>query len=315
MMPAEYLAPQLIDKLPAVRGRLEADVPLGRYTWFKVGGPAEVFFRPADTADLAAFLQACPDDVAVTVFGNASNMLVRDGGVEGVVVRLGNGFSSIDIDGDVLTIGAGAADLSVARFARDQGFVGLEFLAGIPGTMGGAVFMNAGAYDKDITDVFVDCRVLDRAGTEHILGPAEMDFSYRRSALAEGMIVTSVRLKGMPGDGAEIDARMSDIQTARESTQPIRTPTGGSTFKNPPGTTAWKLIDDAGCRGLRQGSVTVSEQHCNFLINDGDASAADIEALGEDVRRRVHEASGVTLEWEIRRIGIPVEPSVRKVTP
>lgn len=312
-MPAEGAHPRLIDRLPQVRGRLEADVGLGRYTWFKVGGPAEALFRPADADDLAAFLAACPADVPVTVMGNASNMLVRDGGVDGVVIRLGAGLAAIEIDGDEVCVGGGAADLNVARRAQQAGLGGLEFLSGIPGTIGGAVRMNAGAYGGEIKDVLVSCRTVDRDGGRHEFDNAALDFAYRRSGLGDGHVVTAARLKGAPGDGAAIAARMEKIQADREASQPVRTPTGGSTFKNPPGAKAWELIDAAGCRGLARGAAVVSEQHCNFLVNAGGASAADLEGLGEEVRRRVKETSGVTLEWEIRRVGRPAGPEVREV--
>ncbi len=313
-MPAEWTARPLIERLPAVRGRLEVEVPLGRFTWFKVGGPAEVLFRPADEDDLAAFLADCPVDVPVMVMGNASNMLVRDGGLRGVVVRLGRPFAGIHVDGHVVVAGAAAADLTIARAARDQGLAGLEFLVGIPGTAGGAVFMNAGAYEREMKDVFIACRSIDRRGVHHIFDLQGMDFGYRRSALTGDHIVVSVELRGVPGGAAEITERMDDIQAAREISQPVRTPTGGSTFKNPDGAAAWELIDAAGCRGLRRGGAVVSEQHCNFLVNDGAATAADIEALGEEVRRRVQKHAGVALEWEIRRLGDPAGPTVREVT-
>jgi len=314
-MPAEHLHAPLIDRMPAVKGRLEAEIPLARFTWFKVGGPAEVLFRPDDEADLAAFLAGCPGDVPVMVMGNASNLLVRDGGVRGVVIRLGRPFADIRMDGNVVQAGGGAADLNIARAARDAGLAGLEFLAGVPGTAGGAVFMNAGAYGCEVKDVFVSCRTVDRQGVARDVDLAGMDFAYRRSALDGDAIVTAVRLRGEPGKMAEIEARMSDIQSARELSQPVRTPTGGSTFKNPDGSAAWELIEAAGCRGLRRGQAVVSEQHCNFLVNDGGATAADIEALGEEVRRRVKVDSGATLEWEIRRVGDPVGPMAREVSP
>jgi len=312
-MPAERLAPRLIDRLPTVRGRLEAEALLGRYTWFKVGGPAEVLFRPADADDLAAFLEGCPDDVALTVMGNASNILVRDGGVRGAVIRLGRAFTEIRVDGDVLRAGASAADLTIARHARDVGLAGLEFLAGIPGTIGGAVVMNAGAYGREMKDVFRRCDGIDRAGRRCSFGADDMVFDYRRSALDPEVVVTAVELRGTPGDTGDIAARMEEIQSARETTQPVRTPTGGSTFKNPAGAKAWELIDRAGCRGLRRGGAVVSDQHCNFLVNEGGATAADLEGLGEEVRRRVFESSGVTLEWEIKRIGDAQGPAAEEV--
>jgi len=302
-MPAERTDMDLLDRLPAVRGRMEKDVTLGRFTWFKVGGPAEVLFRPADEDDLAEFLSACPPDVPLTLIGNASNMLIRDGGIDGVVIRLGAAFSEIKQDVSLIHAGAGAADINVARRARDGGLAGLEFLSGIPGTIGGAVFMNAGAYGSEMANVFVSCRAVDRSGDRHELSSDDLAFGYRRSALDPGWIVTSVTLHGSLAEAAEITRRLDEIQSDRDASQPVRTPTGGSTFKNPEGDKAWKLIDAAGCRGLRRGGAVVSEQHCNFLINDADASAADLEGLGEEVRRRVKAHSGVTLEWEIRRVG------------
>ena len=302
---AERLASLLIERLPAVRGRLNANEPLGRFTWFKVGGPADVLFQPADAEDLSAFLTSCPSDVPVMVLGNASNILVRDGGVRGVVIRLGRGFQKIRLDGEYVFAGGGAADLSIARAAKNAGLAGLEFLAGIPGTIGGAVFMNAGAYGYELKDALVCCCTVRRDGTVTNLAAAEMCFDYRCSSLLAGEIVTDVKLKAAPGDVDAIGERMRDIQTAREKSQPVRTPTGGSTFKNPAGGSAWELIDAAGCRGLQCGGAMVSEQHCNFLVNVAEASAADLEMLGEEVRRRVMVHSGVDLEWEIRRVGDP----------
>ena len=297
----------LLARLPAVRGRLSADAPLGKTTWFRVGGPAEALFRPADVDDLADFLAACPGDVPITVIGVASNMLVRDGGVPGVVIRLGGGFADIAVDRDagLVTAGAAALDLNVAKVARDAGLAGLEFLAGIPGTIGGAVRMNAGAYGGEVIDALVTATVVDRSGTVTDRTPADLDLSYRHSGLVEGEIVTRAVFRATPGDPDAIGARIQSITDARGATQPIRSRTGGSTFANPPGHKAWQLIDQAGCRGLRLGGAQVSEQHTNFLINTGDATAAEIEALGEEVRRRVQETAGIALRWEIRRIGVP----------
>lgn len=304
MMAAER-ALRLIDRLPAVRGRLRADVPLARYTWFRVGGPAEVLFEPADADDLAAFLAARPDGVPVTVLGVGSNLLIRDGGIPGVVVRLGRAFATCAVAGTCLRVGAGATCPNVAKAARDAALAGLEFLSGVPGSLGGAVRMNAGAYGSEIAAVFVSAAALDARGGRHAVGGETMDFAYRHSALAEDWIVVEATLAGRPDDAAAIAARMDDIQARREATQPIRTRTGGSTFTNPPGARAWELIDRAGCRGLRRGGAVVSEKHCNFLVNAGGASAADLEGLGEEVRRRVFETTGHRLEWEIRRIGVP----------
>lgn len=305
-MAAEQKQP-LIDRLPAVRGRLTANAPLNGVTWFRVGGPAEVVFRPADRDDLLAFLKAKPADVPVTVLGVASNVLIRDGGLPGVVLRLGRGFADIAAEGSDIRCGAAALDLNVATAAKLAGIAGLEFLSGVPGTIGGAVRMNAGAYGKEIKDVLVWAEAADPAGRVHRLSNAELGFAYRRSALPEDWICLGARLAGMPGDRAEIAARMKEIQGQRADSQPIRSRTGGSTFKNPPGHKAWQLIDAAGCRGLRIGGAMVSEKHCNFLINTGEATAADLENLGEEVRRRVKAQSGVELEWEIKRLGVPAD--------
>ncbi len=304
MMAALRHTPHLVDRLPAVRGRYSADAPLAQVTWFRVGGPAEVLFRPADIDDLAGFLAAKPDDVPVTVIGVASNLLVRDGGVPGVVVRLGRGFVEITAEGDRVFAGAGALDGNVALVARNAGLAGLEFLSGVPGTIGGALRLNAGAYGSEMKDVTIAASALDARGGRHRLDLDRLGFSYRHCAVAEDWIFTGAELRGRADDPAAIQARMDDITGRREASQPVRTRTGGSTFANPPGHKAWELIDRAGCRGLRQGGAMVSEKHTNFLINTGDATAADIETLGEEVRRRVFERFGVTLEWEIRRIGI-----------
>ena len=295
----------LIDRLPAVRGRYTADAPLAGVTWFRVGGPAEVMFRPADIDDLADFLAAKPVDVPVTVVGVASNLLVRDGGVPGVVIRLGRGFAEIKADGETVRSGAAALDVNVALVARDAAVAGLEFLSGIPGTIGGALRMNAGAYGAEIKDVVVTAEALDARGARHQLHPDNLRFSYRHCATPEDWIFTGAVLRGRRGDPTEIQRRMDEINSAREATQPVRTRTGGSTFANPAGHKAWELIDKVGGRGLRHGGAMVSDKHCNFLINTGDATAADIEALGDELRRRVNDAFGITLEWEIRRIGVP----------
>ena len=304
MMAAEAHAAHLIDRLPRVRGRLSADAPLAGVTWFRVGGPAEVMFRPADIDDLAEFLAAKPEGVPVVAIGVASNLLVRDGGVPGVVVRLGRGFVEIKAEGAQVEAGAGALDLNVALACGMAGIAGLEFMCGIPGTVGGGLRMNGGAYGSAFKDVLDHAVALDSRGARHVLAPAEMGLSYRHCGVPEDWIFVAARFKGQPGDRAAIGRRMSEIQAAREATQPIRARTGGSTFANPPGRKAWELIDAAGCRGLRRGGAMVSEQHANFLINTGDASAADIEALGEEVRARVLAASGIALDWEIRRIGV-----------
>jgi UDP-N-acetylmuramate dehydrogenase len=305
MMTAATRAPHLIDRLPKTRGRLTADAPLAQVTWFRVGGPAEILFRPADVEDLSAFLTAKPADVPVTVIGVASNLLVRDGGIKGVVIRLGRGFVDIAAGDDMVSAGAGALDLNVALAAREAGITGLEFLSGIPGTVGGGLRMNAGAYGSEFKDVLTGAVALDARGGRHDLTTPDLKLTYRHCGLPEDWIFVSARFAGSKGDPLAIARRMNEIQKAREESQPIRARTGGSTFANPPGQKAWQLIDQAGCRGLRRGGAMISEKHANFLINTGDATAADLEALGEDVRARVLAASGVALEWEIRRVGEP----------
>jgi len=304
MAAAQMRHDDLIARLPPVRGRLTAQASLADITWFRVGGPAEVMFRPADRDDLAAFLKNRPADVPVTVLGVGSNTLVRDGGVPGVVVRLGRGFVEVTADGSDIVVGAGAPDVNVAMTAQRAGIAGLEFLRGIPGTIGGGLRMNAGAYGREFKDVLVWAEAVDTAGDLHRLTPAEMQFGYRHCGVPEDWIFTACRLQGEAGDPVAIQARMDEIQAAREGSQPIRSRTGGSTFANPEGHKAWQLIDAAGCRGLVVGDAQVSEQHCNFLINRGNATAADLETLGEAVRERVKASSGVELRWEIRRIGM-----------
>ena len=306
MAPAEAAMPALIERLPKARGRLTADAPIGPQTWFRVGGPAEVLFRPADEADLAGFLEQLPADIPVTVIGVGSNLLVRDGGIPGVTIRLGRGFAEIAPEGDAVRAGAGALDLNVSLTAAEAGIAGLEFLSGVPGTIGGGLRMNAGAYGSEIKDVLVEAVAIDRGGAIHRVPATGLGLSYRHSEAPEDWIFTGAILHGRPGDKQEIAQRMSEIQAAREASQPIRSRTGGSTFANPPGHQAWQLIDAAGCRGLIRGGAMVSEKHTNFLINTGTASAADIEGLGEEVRRRVHAQFGIVLEWEIRRIGRPL---------
>ena len=295
----------LLDRLPAPRGRLRAGVPLARFTWFRVGGPAEALFEPADEADLADFLAACPDDVPVTVLGVGSNVLVRDGVMPGVVIRLGRPFSAVRVEGDCLRAGAAASCPNVAKAGRDAGLAGLEFLTGVPGSVGGAVRMNAGACGREIEDVVEEAVALDGAGRRHTVSVEAMGFSYRNADVPADWTITGARLRGHPDEPAAIARRMAEIQQRREADQPIRTRTGGSTFTNPEGLRAWELIDKAGCRGLRRGRAMVSEKHCNFLVNMGRATAADLEGLGEEVRRRVFLATGVRLDWEIRRIGRP----------
>ncbi len=301
MMPAASTS-HLIDRLPKPRGRLTADAVLGPQTWFRAGGAAEVLFRPADTEDLAAFLKALPIDVPVTVLGVGSNVLVRDGGIRGVVIRLMRGFTGVTVEGNEVIAGAGAPDLNVALTARDHSLTGLEFLSGIPGTIGGAFPTNAGAYGGDLAQVLVSAEAVDRAGNIRTIKPAELGLSYRHSTAPADWIFTSARLRAAPGDQLAIARRIAEIDSARAETQP-RSRTGGSTFANPLNMKAWELIDRAGCRGLAVGGAQVSEKHTNFLINLGEATATDIEGLGEEVRRRVFEQSGVLLKWEIRRIG------------
>jgi len=299
--------PHLIDRLPQVRGRLTANAPLANVTWFRVGGPAEVMFKPADADDLSTFLAGCPADVPVTVIGVASNLLVRDGGVPGLVIRLGRAFVGITVNGSEITAGAAALDLNVANAARDVSLAGLEFLSGIPGTIGGALRMNGGAYGRELSNVVVSATAIDRAGKRHNLSREDLGLSYRHSDVPEDWIFTSAVLRGHPGDHTEISHCMHEIATSRAESQPVRARTGGSTFANPPGEKDWALIDRAGCRGLMIGGAQVSEKHCNFLLNLGVATADDLESLGEEVRRRVHETSGIELRWEIRRIGIPAK--------
>ncbi|WP_367575950.1 UDP-N-acetylmuramate dehydrogenase [Pelagibius sp. Alg239-R121] len=299
---------RLIDRLPEVRGRYTADAPLNGVTWFRVGGTAEIMFRPADRDDLISFLSNKPSDVPVTVFGVGSNLLVRDGGIPGVVLRLGRGFADIEAEGHDIISGAAALDLNVATAAKLANIGGLEFLCGIPGTIGGALRMNAGAYERETKDVLVWAEAIDQQGKIHRLQPEDMGFAYRKSSVPADWIFLGARLHGHAGDPAAIASQMSKIQASRSESQPIRTRTGGSTFKNPPGEKAWQLIDRAGCRGLKRGGAMVSELHCNFLINTGSATAEDIEQLGEEVRAKVLADSGVTLEWEIRRIGARPSP-------
>jgi UDP-N-acetylmuramate dehydrogenase len=289
--------------LPASRGKLTPDAPLAPLVWFKAGGPADWLFEPADLDDLRAFLAALPADVPVMALGLGSNMIVRDGGVPGVVVRLGKAFGKVSADGETLIVGGGASGIAVSSAARDAGIAGLEFLRGIPGTVGGFVRMNGGAYGREVADVLVDTTIVTRDGGIENRPLAALEYSYRHSNLQDGEIVIAARLRGQPGERAAIQAEMDRIAAAREASQPLRTRTGGSTFKNPPGHKAWELVHNAGCRGLRVGGAEVSEKHTNFLINSHRASAADIEALGELVRAHVLRSAGVALDWEIQRVG------------
>lgn len=309
MIVAPGATSRLIGNLPRVRGRYTEDAPLGNTTWFRVGGPAEVVFRPADTEDLQAFFEGLAEGTPLTPLGVASNVLVRDAGIAGVVIRLGRGFAGISRDGDALVAGAAALCPNLALSGLQAGLAGLEFLSGVPGSLGGALRMNAGAFGGEIKDVLEWAEAVDPAGGLHRLSLDELRYGYRHSALPEGWVFVRARLRGAPGDTEAIRERVEAIRSAREESQPLRTRTGGSTFKNPtpPGTDgpkAWELIDAAGCRGLRRGGAMVSEKHCNFLVNTGSATAGELEALGEEVRERVHAHSGVSLEWEIRRIGI-----------
>jgi UDP-N-acetylmuramate dehydrogenase len=295
----------LIKKLmPELRGRALTNQPLAELTWFRVGGPAQLLFMPDDEADLAYFLGRLPNEFAVTVIGLGSNLIVRDGGVPGVVVRLGRGFNAITVDGTRIRTGVAVPDVKIARAAQEAGIAGLSFMRGIPGAIGGALRMNGGAYGRETKDVLVEAHAVDRSGRVHVLGNAEMHYAYRHCGAPDDYIFTEALLAGERGDPKLIAAEMEKITEARESTQPVKSRTGGSTFKNPPDRKAWQLIDAAGCRGLTNGGAQVSEMHCNFLINRGGATAADIEGLGELVRRRVEQHSGIELEWEIARIGL-----------
>jgi UDP-N-acetylmuramate dehydrogenase len=300
-----------LDRLPAVRGKLVPNEQLAPFTWFRVGGAADVLFLPKDEADLAEFLAKLDPLIPVTVLGAASNVIVRDGGIAGVVVRLGPAFGKIATDGARVTAGAAALDARVSVAAANAGIAGLEFFSGVPGTIGGALRMNAGCYDRETKDVLVEAHALNRKGERVVLKPQDFGFSYRHTEAPEDLIFTEAVFEGTKDEPAAILARIEALKARREATQPIREKTGGSTFANPdpPGTPnqrrAWKLVDEAGMRGARRGGAQVSELHCNFLINAGDATAADIEGLGEDVRAAVKAKSGVDLRWEIKRIGRP----------
>jgi UDP-N-acetylmuramate dehydrogenase len=304
-MMAAAKIPGLAEMLPTLRGRVQFDVALAPVTWFRAGGQAEVLVRPADADDLALLMQSLPHDVPVQVIGACSNLIVRDGGLPGVTIRLARGFSRIATDAGGVTAGAAALDVTVAEHAASASLGGLEFLSGIPGTIGGAVAMNAGAYGGDVAGAFDWVEIVTRSGERKRLTAADLAFSYRHAALSAGAVAVRARFRATPAEPLVIAGRMAEIRASREASQPVRARTGGSTFRNPPDMKAWELIDAAGCRGLVRGDAMVSDKHCNFLINTGAATAADIEGLGEEVRRRVHAATGVTLEWEIRRIGLP----------
>ena len=288
-----------------VRGALTPAAPMADFIWFRTGGPAELMFRPSNLSDLKDYLSALPADVPLLPVGVGSNLIVRDGGVPGVVVRLTKAFADVRVEGDGrIRAGAAAMGITVASAARDAGLAGLEFLRGIPGTVGGAVAMNAGAYGREIADILVEATVALRNGTVETWPAGRFGFTYRHSATPPGAVIVEALLQGAPGDPAAIQAEMDRIAAEREASQPLRTRTGGSTFKNPPGDKAWRLIDAAGCRGLRRGGAQVSEKHCNFMLNTGGATSADLEGLGEEVRARVLAHSGVSLEWEIARVGV-----------
>lgn len=295
----------LAASLPRVSGRLTAGAPLAPLVWFKAGGAAEWLFEPTDVDDLCAFLSDLDPAVPVMGLGLGSNLIVRDGGVPGVVVRLGKAFATVErLDATTLRCGGGASGILVSSAARDAGIAGVEFLRSIPGTVGGFVRMNGGAYGREVKDILVACEVVLRSGERRTLDAADLGYSYRHSELPDGAIVVSATFRGAPGEPADIQAEMDRIAAEREASQPLRSRTGGSTFKNPPGHKAWALVDQAGCRGLRIGDAQVSEKHANFLLNLGSATAAEIEALGEEVRSRVKAHSGIDLQWEIQRVGI-----------
>jgi UDP-N-acetylmuramate dehydrogenase len=298
------IVPELKARVPELRGRLLPNQSLAELTWFRVGGPAQVLFMPEDEADLAYVLQHLPAEIPVTVIGLGSNLIVRDGGVPGVVIRLGRGFGEVKVEASArVRAGAAVPDVKVSRAAQEAGIAGLAFFRGIPGAIGGALRMNGGAYGRETKDALIEARGVDRQGRVRRFSNGDMHYSYRHCGAPEDVVFTEALFQGAPGDPKAIAAEMDHITESREATQPIKSRTGGSTFKNPPGHKAWQLIDAAGCRGLKLGEAQVSPMHCNFLINLGGASAAEIERLGETVRARVKESTGVELEWEIKRIG------------
>lgn len=304
-MPQTLPPPPFFSELPEVRGRISTHVPLAPLSWFRVGGTADVVFKPADQDDLIHFLKHCPSHIPVTVLGATSNMIIRDGGIRGVVIRLGRGFNTVETNTSDYSIIAGSAvlDSTIAQTSAGAGIAGLEFYIGIPGSLGGALRMNAGCYGSETKDILLWAEAIDRTGNLHRIDNAGMNFSYRHCGIPEDWIFVRAQLQGTTDAPEDILARMNKIKEQREHTQPIRERTGGSTFANPDGNSAWKLVDEAGCRGLKKGGAQVSPLHCNFLLNTGDASAADLEALGEEVRARVLETSSITLNWEIKRIG------------
>ncbi|MBO6827699.1 MAG: UDP-N-acetylmuramate dehydrogenase [Sneathiella sp.] len=294
----------IIDRLPRVRGRVRENTALSKVTWFQVGGPADVMFKPDDQDDLATFLKGTPTDIPVLALGVGSNLLVRDGGFRGVVIRLGRAFTKMEVlDGNCIRVGAGALDGNVAKFAAENNLTGVEFLSGVPGSVGGALRMNAGAYGTEMKDVLISATALDRAGNVHELSLGDMGFSYRHNAIPKDWIFTEAVLQLEVGNAEDIAAKMAEIAKSREDSQPIRSRTGGSTFANPDGAKAWELIDSVGGRGFSVGNAQVSDKHCNFLINNGGASAAELEAVGEEVRRRVFKEHDTLLRWEIVRVG------------
>ena len=299
------LVADLKARMPNLRGRLLPNQSLAELTWFRVGGPAQALFMPEDELDLADFLAHLPGEIPVCVIGLGSNLIVRDGGVPGIVIRLGRGFGEVKVEGGCrIRAGTAAPDVKISRAAQEAAIAGLAFFRGIPGAVGGALRMNGGAYGRETKDALIEARGIDRHGRVHVFSNGEMDYSYRHCGAPDDIVFTEALFQGASGNPADIAVEMEKITESREATQPIKSRTGGSTFKNPPGHKAWQLIDAAGCRGLRIGDAQVSPMHCNFLINLGGATAADIETLGETVRRRVKEHSGVDLEWEIKRIGV-----------
>lgn len=297
---------RLIDRLPKIRGSYRERAELSKINWFNVGGEAQIMFRPADAQDLATFFAEKPEDIPVIVLGVGSNLLVRDGGIDGVVIRLGKGFTDIKAEGKYIHAGAGALSFNVAMASQHFGIGGVEFLCGIPGTIGGALAMNAGAYGVDVASVLAYAEAVDSAGQIHRLSVSDIGYIYRGNTLPDAMVFTKAVFQGEPKPAAMIGKRIAEISATREATQPVRSRTGGSTFKNPPEKRAWELIDAAGCRGLMVGKAQMSEKHCNFMINTGGATAADLEALGEEVHKRVKAHSGITLEWEIKIVGKPL---------
>ncbi len=293
------------EAMPELRGRLKANSLMSEITWFRVGGPAQLLFTPADEADLSYFMKNKPVDLPITIIGLGSNLLVRDGGIPGIVVRLGRGFNAIEaLDDNRIKVGTAVPDMKLARAAAEHGVAGLSFYRGIPGSIGGALRMNAGAHGGETRDYLLEARAVDYEGNIHTFTAEEMGHTYRNCALPNHFIFTEAVFKGQPGSREEIEKANAEVVAYREEKQPVKDRTGGSTFKNPPGHSSWKLIDDAGLRGFKVGGAKVSEKHCNFLINEGDATGTDIETLGETVRKRVFEKSGVKLDWEIKRLGV-----------